>query len=331
MIVWKDPDGCACSSSAVIAIGAATLADIFEPAERGTKVRISPHPPSTSIFPRPTFPLILLSNTSQMGVYYMAPLLGPSVASVLGGVLTSGFNWRGPFWFLAIVSGCSLLGFIVFFKDTFRKERSLTYQNILKSRLREAAKEGRRRRRAREKRRDGKHNADEADGKAVDVEVDDADADITAAPTPASPATPAERDLERGSGVAVIADGGAVVAALPDVKVTLRDVNPFPGVISILRRPNNVVMLFSSGEWVASLLLSQLAPNSMNHSSMDCKLTTHTLSQACSSPTASSFRILRRAHCRRTTGTRRSRSASCCSRSAWGRWRGACWAEGGRI
>ena len=27
------------SSSAVIAIGAATLADIFEPAERGTKVR----------------------------------------------------------------------------------------------------------------------------------------------------------------------------------------------------------------------------------------------------------------------------------------------------
>uniref|UniRef100_D8PLW3 Major facilitator superfamily (MFS) profile domain-containing protein n=1 Tax=Schizophyllum commune (strain H4-8 / FGSC 9210) TaxID=578458 RepID=D8PLW3_SCHCM len=169
----------AVGSSAVIAIGAATLADIFEPAERGTK----------------------------MGVYYMAPLLGPSVASVLGGVLTSGFNWRGPFWFLAIVSGCSLLGFIVFFKDTFRKERSLTYQNILKSRLREAAKEGRRRRRAREK----------------------------------------ARDLERGSGVAVIADGGAVVAALPDVKVTLRDVNPFPGVISILRRPNNVVMLFSSG------------------------------------------------------------------------------------
>ncbi|KAL1727475.1 major facilitator superfamily domain-containing protein [Schizophyllum commune] len=169
----------AVGSSAVIAIGAATLADIFEPAERGTK----------------------------MGVYYMAPLLGPSVASVLGGVLTSGFNWRGPFWFLAIVSGCSLLGFILFFKDTFRKERSLTYQSILKSRLREAAKEGRRRRRAREK----------------------------------------GRDLERGSGVAVIADGGAVVAALPDVKVTLRDVNPFPGVISILRRPNNVVMLFSSG------------------------------------------------------------------------------------
>ena len=45
------------------------------------------------------------------------------------------------------------------------------------------------------------------------------------------------------------ASSAVVAAALPDVKVTLRDVNPFPGVISILRRPNNVVMLFSSGEW----------------------------------------------------------------------------------
>ncbi|KAI4522187.1 MFS general substrate transporter [Schizophyllum commune Loenen D] len=176
----------AVGSSAVIAIGAATLADIFEPAERGTK----------------------------MGVYYMAPLLGPSVASVLGGVLTSGFNWRGPFWFLAIVSGCSLLGFIVFFKDTFRKERSLTYQNILRSRLREAAKARRRRARGHGKGEKGKKRSDGT----------------------------TTRD------VAVIADGSAVVAAaLPDVKVTLRDVNPFPGVISILRRPNNVVMLFSSG------------------------------------------------------------------------------------
>ncbi|KAL1741936.1 major facilitator superfamily domain-containing protein [Schizophyllum fasciatum] len=169
----------AVGSSAVIAIGAATLADIFEPAERGTK----------------------------MGVYYMAPLLGPSVASVLGGVLTSGFNWRGPFWFLAIVSGLSLTGFILFFRDTFRQERSLTYQNILKSRLRDAAKAQARRRARAEK------GAPAKDG----AEVEDRD------------------------------KGAAVVAALPTVKVTLRDVNPFPGVVSIMRRPNNVVILFSSG------------------------------------------------------------------------------------
>ncbi|KAF5374145.1 hypothetical protein D9615_008828 [Tricholomella constricta] len=45
----------AAGSSAVITIGAATLADIFEPAERGTK----------------------------MGIYYMAPLLGPSIGPIL--------------------------------------------------------------------------------------------------------------------------------------------------------------------------------------------------------------------------------------------------------
>jgi MFS family permease len=47
-------------SSAVLAIGAATLADIYEPVERGTK----------------------------MGIYYAAPLLGPAIGPILGGVLT---------------------------------------------------------------------------------------------------------------------------------------------------------------------------------------------------------------------------------------------------
>lgn len=41
-------------SSAVLAIGAATLADIYDPAERGAK----------------------------MGIYYAAPLLGPSLGTI---------------------------------------------------------------------------------------------------------------------------------------------------------------------------------------------------------------------------------------------------------
>ncbi|GLB45505.1 putative major facilitator superfamily protein [Lyophyllum shimeji] len=101
----------AAGSSAVISIGAATLADIYEPAERGTK----------------------------MGIYYMAPLLGPSIGPIVGGVLTTGLHWRAIFWFLAIVSGATCLCFLVFFHDTFRQERSLTYQNVLKQRLRDAA------------------------------------------------------------------------------------------------------------------------------------------------------------------------------------------------
>lgn len=34
------------------------------------------------------------------------------------------------------MGGTSTVSFVLFFKDTFRRERSLTYQNVLKSRLR---------------------------------------------------------------------------------------------------------------------------------------------------------------------------------------------------
>ena len=59
-------------SSAVFSVGAGTLADIYEPHERGT----------------------------MMGIYYAAPLLGPSMGPLLGGILTQLFNWRATFWFL---------------------------------------------------------------------------------------------------------------------------------------------------------------------------------------------------------------------------------------
>ena len=52
-------------ASAVLAIGAATLADIFEPRERGT----------------------------MMGIYYAAPLLGPSLGPIAGGILTQLFTF----------------------------------------------------------------------------------------------------------------------------------------------------------------------------------------------------------------------------------------------
>lgn len=48
--------------------------------------------------------------------------------------MTSAFNWRAIFWFLVILSGLSLLSFVLFFQDTFRRERSLTYQNVIKQR-----------------------------------------------------------------------------------------------------------------------------------------------------------------------------------------------------
>ncbi|KAF8974168.1 MFS general substrate transporter [Flammula alnicola] len=89
--------------SAVLTIGAATLADIYDPKERG----------------------------SVMGLYYAAPLLGPALGPLIGGVATKLFSWRATFYFLAIFGGVSLLAF-VFFKDTFRRERSLSYQAAVK-------------------------------------------------------------------------------------------------------------------------------------------------------------------------------------------------------
>ncbi|KAI0030266.1 major facilitator superfamily domain-containing protein, partial [Vararia minispora EC-137] len=91
-------------SSAVLSIGAATLADIYDPLERGTK----------------------------MGIYYAAPLLGPSLGPILGGVLTQYLSWRATFWFLFIWMGLCLFMFLFLFKDTYRRERSLTYQSVLR-------------------------------------------------------------------------------------------------------------------------------------------------------------------------------------------------------
>ena len=53
--------------------------------------------------------------------------------------MTSAFNWRAVFWFLSIISGLSLLSFILFFRDTFRRERSLNYQTTIKQRRKAAA------------------------------------------------------------------------------------------------------------------------------------------------------------------------------------------------
>ena len=53
--------------------------------------------------------------------------------------MTSAFNWRAIFWFLSIISGSSLLSFILFFRDTFRRERSLKYQTVIRQRRKAAA------------------------------------------------------------------------------------------------------------------------------------------------------------------------------------------------
>ncbi|KAG8214817.1 major facilitator superfamily domain-containing protein [Butyriboletus roseoflavus] len=174
----------AAGSSAVIAIGAATLADIYEPHQRGT----------------------------MMGVYYSAPLLGPSIGPLLGGGLTQGLTWRAVFWFLAIWGGMIFSAFLFLFKDTFRMERSLTYQNVLKKRTQER-KLGQEKGAARER-----------------------------------PVSEKKTSEDGTSGVQTPkCDVVASALGMKEVKLSIADVNPFPPYLRILTRKNNLAILIPSG------------------------------------------------------------------------------------
>ncbi|KAF5585355.1 quinidine resistance 1 [Fusarium subglutinans] len=77
----------------LIPLASGVIADIVEPAERG----------------------------SYMAWATVAPVLGPALAPVLGGALTRYLGWHSIFWFLAIA--CIVLGisFLFFFPETNRK------------------------------------------------------------------------------------------------------------------------------------------------------------------------------------------------------------------
>lgn len=173
----------AIGASAVLTIGAATLADIYEPHERGT----------------------------VMGIYYCAPLLGPSLGPIMGGVLTQTFSWRAVFWFLVIWGGIMFFAFCFLFRDTFRKERSLTYQTALKKRMQKL------------KRYSSEANSPTS-GKREDgqnhVQIQK---DVEAHPTPVN----------------------SVI--VKDITLSFADINPFPSYVKILGRKHNFVVLIPSG------------------------------------------------------------------------------------
>jgi multidrug resistance protein len=79
LIVFRILAGGAAAS--VQAVGAGTVADVWEPKERGR----------------------------AMGIFFLGPLCGPGIAPVIGGGLTQGFGWRSTQWFLCIFGGVQLL------------------------------------------------------------------------------------------------------------------------------------------------------------------------------------------------------------------------------
>jgi multidrug resistance protein len=69
------------ASASVQAVGAGTIADIWEPRERG----------------------------NAMGIFYLGPLMGPLLAPVIGGALGQAFGWASTMWCLAIFGGIVLV------------------------------------------------------------------------------------------------------------------------------------------------------------------------------------------------------------------------------
>ncbi|GAP84661.1 putative MFS multidrug resistance transporter [Rosellinia necatrix] len=62
------------AAASVQAVGAGTIADVWETRERGR----------------------------AMGIFYLGPLAGPLLAPVIGGALTAAFGWRSTMYFLAV-------------------------------------------------------------------------------------------------------------------------------------------------------------------------------------------------------------------------------------
>ncbi|KAG2109884.1 vacuolar DHA amino acid exporter [Suillus discolor] len=181
----------AAGSCAVMAISAATLADIYDTHERGT----------------------------MMGVFFAAPLLGPAIGPILGGSLSQAFGWRASFYFLLICEVVIFLSFLILFKDTYRRERSLTYCSALQRLV------------------TSKELIQSPNGSIIDGHESGKDQTQT-------------QDIEKQLQTPSVTDSTSVITSTPgldDVKLSIRDINPFPPYFRILSRKNNVVILIANG------------------------------------------------------------------------------------
>lgn len=146
-----------------------------------------------------------------------APLLGPSLGPIIGGILTQAFGWRATFWFLVIFTGLCIIPF-VFFRDTFRRERSLTYQAALQK-LRERENRKLEAAAAKETHQSGPARPESPEDGTAEVKSDCSSVE-----------TKVDVDLE--AHVPKLGD----VSTPKEVKLSLRDVNPIrPMINSTLR------------------------------------------------------------------------------------------------
>ncbi|ORY08325.1 major facilitator superfamily domain-containing protein [Clohesyomyces aquaticus] len=92
LVVMRTFSGGAAAS--VQAVGAGTIADIWEVKERGR----------------------------AMGLFYLGPLCGPLFAPIIGGVLAQNLGWRSTQWFLVIYGGITFLLILFALPETLRTD-----------------------------------------------------------------------------------------------------------------------------------------------------------------------------------------------------------------
>ncbi|KAK5127178.1 hypothetical protein LTR85_008539 [Meristemomyces frigidus] len=85
------------AAASVQAVGAGTIADIWEVKERG----------------------------KAMGIFYLGPLCGPLLSPIIGGALAEGLGWRSAQWFLAIFGACLCIMILFCLPETLRRRKSL--------------------------------------------------------------------------------------------------------------------------------------------------------------------------------------------------------------
>jgi MFS family permease len=82
------------AAASVQAVGAGTIADIWEPKERG----------------------------KAMGIFMLGPLCGPGVAPIIGGALTQAFGWRSTQWYLTIFGGVEIVLILFCLPETLKRK-----------------------------------------------------------------------------------------------------------------------------------------------------------------------------------------------------------------
>lgn len=85
------------AAASVQAVGAGTIADIWEVRERGR----------------------------AMGIFYLGPLCGPLISPIVGGALADGLGWRSDMWFLVVYGVVLWLAILFFLPETLKARKSV--------------------------------------------------------------------------------------------------------------------------------------------------------------------------------------------------------------